>query len=99
MLFLSIMSGTPLDGQFIGVRVDDVAIAHVRALTRSGSTVKGIQLYLVLYKRHSWREVFNFVKGRYPNLPIKLDLKNLTDYTVDTTKTEHELGMEFRQIE
>jgi hypothetical protein len=36
LLFLSLTSGAPLDGQFIGDHVDDVAIAHVRALTRSG---------------------------------------------------------------
>jgi len=99
LLFLSLMSGTLLDGQFIGVHVDDVAIAHVRALTRSGSTINGVQSYLVSCKKHSWQKVFDFVKLRYPNVPIKLNPVDSTDYMVDTTRAERELGIEFRQME
>lgn len=99
LLFHWLTSGAPLDGQFIGVHVDDVAIAHVRALTRSGSTVKGVQPYLLSCERHSWREVYDFVKTRYPNVPVKLDPVDSINYMVDTTRAERELGMEFRQME
>jgi hypothetical protein len=56
LLFLSLSSGAPLDGKFIGVHVDDVAIAHVRVLTRSGSTAEGYSRTLFLVKNTHGRE-------------------------------------------
>jgi hypothetical protein len=84
LLFLLLMSGTLLDGKFIGVHVDDVAIAHIRALASCGSTAKSLQSYLVSCKRNPCREVNNFVKTLYPNVPIELDPVDSTKYTVDS---------------
>lgn len=99
MLFQTLMSETPLGKQFLGVHVSDVASAHVSALTKSGTSIKGVQPYLVSSKARPWREVHDFVKSHYPGLAIKLPRLDTLSYKVDTTRAQRELGIEFRGME
>ncbi|KAE8384531.1 flavonol reductase [Aspergillus alliaceus] len=99
MLFQTLMSETPFGKQFLGVHVSDVASAHVRALTKSGTSIKGVQPYLVSSKARPWREVHDFVKSQYPGLAIKLPQLDTLSYKVDTTRAQRELGIEFRGME
>ncbi|CAI7651846.1 unnamed protein product [Penicillium manginii] len=66
MLFQTLMSRTPFGKRFLGVHVSDVASAHVSALTRSRSSIKGVQPCLVSSKVRLRHEVHDFVKSRYP---------------------------------
>ena len=99
LLFQTLMSETPFGKQFLGVHVSDVASAHVSALTRSCTSIKGVQPYLVSSKARPWHEVHDFVKSRYPGLAIKLPPLDTLSYDVDTTRAHRELGIEFRGME
>ncbi|KAF9887163.1 hypothetical protein FE257_010417 [Aspergillus nanangensis] len=96
MLFRSLISEKPLVGQFLGVHVDDVATAHVRALNTS---ITGFRSFLLSATRRSWVEVETFVRRQYPQLPIKLKAEDWEDYTVDASKAEKELGLCFKSME
>ncbi|KAL6237276.1 hypothetical protein BDW75DRAFT_204691 [Aspergillus navahoensis] len=99
LLFKSLVSETPLMDRFDGVHVDDVAAAHVKALTTKGSTINGVQPYLLAAEQRSWREVYAFLTTRYPSLPLKLKPMDSPGYTVDTTRAQRELGIVFRPME
>ena len=99
MLFQTLMSETPYGKQFLGVHVSDVASAHVSALTKSGTSIKGVQPYLVSSEARPWREVHDFVKSKYPSLAIKLPQLDAFSYKVDITRAQRELGIEFRGME
>ncbi|KAJ0418746.1 hypothetical protein BJY00DRAFT_314660 [Aspergillus carlsbadensis] len=99
LLFQALMTETNAFGHFIGVHVDDVAIAHVRALTVKKNEGEGVQAYLLAGKKRSWREVYDFVRAEFPSLPIKLEPVDRANYDVDTAKAERELGIRFRGME
>ncbi|KUM55842.1 hypothetical protein ACN42_g11396 [Penicillium freii] len=99
LLFQTLMSETPFGKQFFGVHVSDVASAHVSALARSCTSIKGVQPYLISSKARTWREVHDYVRSRYPGLAIKLPPLDTLGYDVDTTRAHRELGIEFRGME
>ncbi|KAL2866121.1 flavonol reductase [Aspergillus lucknowensis] len=99
LLFQTITTDTPFLGQFLGVHVDDVAVAHVNALTRSGTRIKGVRPYLLSSKSRSWREVRDFAQSQYPKLSIPLPPLDTLEYEVDTSRAQRELGIEFREME
>ena len=80
----------------MGVHVEDVAQAHVKALDDS---IHGFQSYLLASPRRSWSEVKAFVQKQYPSLPIKFDANDWANYTVDTTRAKADLGIEFKGME
>jgi nucleoside-diphosphate-sugar epimerase len=98
-LFQSLFAETPSFGQFLGVHVDDVAEAHVKALDEG---VKGFRSYLLSAKRRSWADVRDFVRERYPGVEFGLkgvDSVDSVDYTVDAGRAERELGLRFKGLE
>lgn len=96
MLYQSLMSETPYLGQFLGVHIDDVAEAHVKALDES---VTGFRPYLLSSPRRSWVDVDRFIRAQYPGVEFQLKPVDRTDYTVDVRKAESELGMRFKPME
>lgn len=96
MLFQALFSEKPFAGQYMGVHVEDVAQAHVKALDDS---INGFQSYLLASPRRSWSEVKAFVQKQYPSLPIKFDANDWANYTVDTTRAKADLGIDFKGME
>ena len=91
-------------GQFLGVHVDDVAEAHIRALAVSlddgdDGDSKGVRSYLLAAKRRSWGDVVRFVRGQYPGVEWALSPVDSTNYGVETSRAERELGIRFRGME
>jgi hypothetical protein len=58
-----------------------------------------VQAYLLSGKKRSWREVYDFVKEQFPSLPIKLEPVDRSNYEVDASKAESELGIQFKGME
>ncbi|KAJ5591260.1 NAD-dependent epimerase/dehydratase [Penicillium hetheringtonii] len=97
LLFQSLFSEKPSAGQYLGVHVEDVALAHIKALD---GNIRGLQSYLLASPRRSWSEVKAFVQSQYPSLPIKLDAADdRVTYTVDTTRAMSDLGIHFKGME
>ncbi|KAL3459548.1 hypothetical protein BJX64DRAFT_291214 [Aspergillus heterothallicus] len=99
MLFQALMTETNAFGHYLGVHVDDVAVAHVRALTVDTVTKGAVQAYLLSAPKRSWSEVYEFVKGEFPELPIQLEPVDRSDYAADAGKASRELGIEFKGME
>ncbi|KAL3468915.1 hypothetical protein BJX99DRAFT_96606 [Aspergillus californicus] len=97
MLFKSLVSDKPLFGHYGGVHVDDVAVAHVNALTRP--TGSGVEGYLLSSPRRSWQDVYDFLKREFPAFPIRFDTMDTADWSVDAGKAERELGIVFKGME
>lgn len=87
------MSDRPLAGQFLGVHVDDVAEAHLRALR---DNITGLRSYLLAAERGSWADVYRFVRERYPSAPFKLEPVDSVRYSVDASNAERDLGIRFK---
>ncbi|KAL3443422.1 hypothetical protein BJX65DRAFT_311923 [Aspergillus insuetus] len=98
LLFQALMTETNAFGHYSGVHIDDVAFAHVRALTVAKKE-DGVQSYLLASEKKSWREVYDFVREQFPSLPIKLEPVDRSDYEVDASKAERELGIQFKGME
>ncbi|KAL2802363.1 flavonol reductase [Aspergillus granulosus] len=98
MLFQALMTETNAFGHYLGVHVDDVAVAHVKALTVAVSS-SAVQSYLLASAKKSWKDVYEFVKKEFPTLPIKLEPVDRSNYEVDASKASRELGIEFRGME
>lgn len=104
MLWTSLVSETPAFGQFLGVHVDDVAAAHVRALeigplnADDGGT-NAVRSYLLAAERRPWADVDRFVREQYPDVEWALSPVESTNYGVDTTRAERELGITFKGME
>lgn len=86
----------PINGQFLGVHVDDVAAAHVKAL---GESTRGFQSFLLSAPRRSWEEVNAFVRHEYPSVAWRLIPEDWMNYAVDPSKAEKELGLRFKPME
>ncbi|KAL2852050.1 hypothetical protein BJY01DRAFT_100379 [Aspergillus pseudoustus] len=99
LLFQALMTETNTAAHFSGVHVDDVAVAHVRALTVGTVKKNAVQAYLLAAPKRSWKEVYDYVKREFPALPIKLVPVDQTSYEVDAGKARRELGIEFRGME
>ena len=99
LLFQALMTETNAFGHYLGVHVNDVAVAHVRALTAKKNERENVQAYLLSGKKRSWREVYDFVKEQFPSLPIKLEPVDRSNYEVDASKAERELGIQFKGME
>lgn len=95
-LYKSLMSETPILAQFLGVHIDDVAEAHVKALDES---ITGFRSYLLSAPRRSWVDVDRFIRAQYPDVDFKLKPVDQANYTVDVSKAESELGMRFKPME
>ncbi|BCS01753.1 uncharacterized protein AKAW2_60017A [Aspergillus luchuensis] len=96
-LVLTLLSSAkPINGQFLGVHVDDVAAAHVKAL---GDSTRGFQSFLLSAPRQSWKEVNEFVRQQYPSVAWKLIPEDWMNYAVDSSRAEKELGLKFKSME
>lgn len=71
----------------------------MRALTAKKNERENVQAYLLSGKKRSWREVYDFVKEQFPSLPIKLEPADRSNYEVDASKAERELGIQFKGME
>jgi len=89
MLFRSFVSEEPLFAPYRGVHVDDVADAHIRALTLADAPVSS---FLLSGTDRTWEEVLNFVKGKYPDAGFKTKPKSGDLLVVKTARAEAELG-------
>lgn len=96
VLWKAIMTGDLSDAS-IGVHVQDVAEAHVKALDPK---VPDGAKYLLAGKKSDWKGVAQIVHRDYPNLGAKISVEaegGLLPF--DTTKAEKELGMNWRSWE
>lgn len=82
------MSDRPLAGQFLGVHVDDVAEAHLRALR---DNITGLRSYLLAAERGSWADVYRFMRERHP-----VGAGGFGRYSVDASNAERDLGIRFK---
>ncbi|GIC84216.1 uncharacterized protein Aud_000030 [Aspergillus udagawae] len=96
LLFSTLMSEHPKGGQFLGVHIEDVAKAHIRALDYAASGVSG---FLLSAKRRSWSEVCKLVSEEFPTMKLKLQPRDWEHYSVDTSQAEKCLGLSFRPME
>jgi nucleoside-diphosphate-sugar epimerase len=80
-----------------GVHIEDVAEAHVKAL--SPNIPNGAK-YLLAGKRTTWKEVAQIVHRDYPNVGAKISVETeVGSFPLDTSKAEQELGMKWRSWE
>jgi nucleoside-diphosphate-sugar epimerase len=97
MLFNSFLSDEPLFAPYRGVHVDDVAEAHIRALSLPSAPVSS---FLLSAKARSWEEVLEFVNDKYPEEKLKTKPKEGDLLIVKTEKAEKELGFkEWKEME
>ncbi|KAA8643947.1 hypothetical protein EYZ11_006363 [Aspergillus tanneri] len=96
LLFKTLVSETPLMEQFLGVHIDDVAGAHVRALNDG---IKGFESYLLAAERRSLVELHAFVRSKYPQLEVKWEPTDSVNFSVDAAKAKKALGMSFKGME
>jgi nucleoside-diphosphate-sugar epimerase len=103
MLWQSLNSEKPTMSQFLGVHIDDVAEAHLKALEvpnhGDDSDIKGVRSYLLAAQRRPWADAVQFVKAQYPDVQWPLPSVDATNYTVDTTRAGKELGITFKGME
>lgn len=90
MLFGSLYSEEPMFAPWRGVHVDDVAEAHIRALSLADSPVSSF--LLSSGKDRSWEEVLEFANKKYPTAGFKTKAKSGDGWFVDTTRAKSELG-------
>ncbi|KAE8356400.1 hypothetical protein BDV28DRAFT_165045 [Aspergillus coremiiformis] len=96
MLLESLFSDTPTQPQFLGVHINDVADAHVKVLDEK---VKGFRSYLLASEARPWKEVLDFVEGRYPRVEFMLKGSETIVYRADAGRARRELGIEFKGME
>jgi nucleoside-diphosphate-sugar epimerase len=89
MLYTSLVSASPLFAPYRGVHIDDVASAHIRALSLPDAPVSS---YLLSAKARTWEEVMDFVKQKFPEEKFKMEPKGGDLLIVKTEKAEEELG-------
>lgn len=89
-LFQSLLSEEPSPAPFQGVHVDDVAEAHIRALSLAD---KPVASYLLSARQRSWDEVSEFAQRKYPQASFKTKPKSAPGWDVQTGRAERELGM------
>lgn len=89
MLFASLLSEDPMFAPYRGVHIDDVAVAHIRALDLPSTPVSS---FLLSAKARSWKEVMEFVEQKYPEQKFKTEPKEGELLVVETKRAEAELG-------
>jgi nucleoside-diphosphate-sugar epimerase len=96
LLWKTIMTGTPA-GSVTNVHVQDVAEAHVKALSPE---IVGGSKYLISGKRATWGDVAQIVQKHYPHIGagISADIEG-TSWPTDTTRAEKDLNMKWRSLE
>lgn len=95
MLWGSIMADQPVST--IGyVNVDDVALAHVRAIER----VEKSDCYLLSGPDYRWKDVLEILDSEYGSkVPFKRnDASAVTPFDTDTEKARRELGVEWKGL-
>ncbi|KAK1144062.1 putative PKS/NRPS-like protein biosynthetic cluster [Aspergillus melleus] len=96
MFFGTIMSGTPL-GNITVVHIQDVAEAHVKALSDS---VPDGSRFLLAGEKAAWKDVAKVVEREYPGCGAKIrESIPGESWNVDATKAERELGMKWRPLD
>lgn len=96
ILWRAIMKGVT-DSRATGVHVQDVADAHIRALSPE---ISDGSKYLLIGQKTSWREIAQIVHRDYPHIGAKIsvDLEEDT-LSVNTSKAEKELRIQWRSFE
>jgi nucleoside-diphosphate-sugar epimerase len=97
MLLNSLLARTPSTGQFLGVHVEDVVLAHIRVLE---ADIRGVQSYLLSAPRRSWQDVRSFVVEEFPAFEVGLE-DNVEDWEncgADTTRATRDLKIIFRPM-
>jgi nucleoside-diphosphate-sugar epimerase len=89
MLYNSFLSASPLFAPYRGVHIDDVAFAHIKALTIPDTPVSS---YLLSAKARKWEEVMEFVGQKFPEEKFKTEPKGGDLLIVKTERAEAELG-------
>ncbi|OQE25684.1 hypothetical protein PENFLA_c008G09063 [Penicillium flavigenum] len=91
-----IMNGSP-NGNLVGVHIQDVAEAHIKAL--DPKIVDGSK-YLLVGPKTTGAEIARIVHKHYPDsgASISEDVQGVS-FPVDTTKAETELGIQWRSFE
>ncbi|KAI4850369.1 NAD dependent epimerase/dehydratase family protein [Aureobasidium sp. EXF-8845] len=89
MLYNSLLSASPLFAPYRGVHVDDVASAHIKALTIPDAPVSS---YLLSAKARTWEEVMEFAHAKFPGEKFETQPKGGDLLIVKTEKAEAELG-------
>jgi len=89
MLFASLTASSPLFAPYRGVHIDDVAFAHIKALTLPETRISS---FLLSAKARRWEEVIEFVKGNYPEQDFRIEDKEGELLVVETKRAERELG-------
>jgi len=81
-----------------GVHVDDVAEAHIRALSLAD---KPVSSFLLAARDRSWKEVLEFANKKYPDAGFyKGEVKEGDRWIVETARAEKELGFgEWKEME
>lgn len=80
-----------------GVHIQDVAEAHIKALSPS---IPDGSKYLLVGKKTTWKEVAEILHRDYPNLGAKVTAEAGEGYMpFDASKAEQELGMNWRSWE
>jgi nucleoside-diphosphate-sugar epimerase len=92
MLFHSFLSEEPLFAPYRGVHIDDVAAAHIRALSLPNTTP--ISSFLLSAKARTWEEVIQFVQEKFPEQGFMTKPKSGDLLVVETEKAGRELGFE-----
>lgn len=96
LLWNIIMKGDP-SGNLVGVHIQDVAEAHIKAL--DPKIVDGSK-YLLVGPKTTGAEITRIVHKHYPDsgASISEDFQGVS-FPVDTTKAETELGIQWRSFE
>jgi len=88
-LFGGLYSDEPMFKHFQGVHVDDVAEAHIRALSLPDAPVSS---YLLAAKDRTWGEVLEFANKKYAQAGFKTEAKPGDHWIIETARAEAELG-------
>ena len=97
-LFGGLYSDDPMFKHLQGVHVDDVAEAHIRALSLAD---KPVSSFLLAARDRSWKEVLEFANKKYPDAGFyKGEVKEGDRWIVETARAEKELGFgEWKEME
>jgi nucleoside-diphosphate-sugar epimerase len=91
MLYNSFLSASPLFAPYRGVHIDDVASAHIKALTIPDAPISS---FLLSAKARKWEEVLEFANSKFPEEKFKTEPKGGDLLIVKTERAEKELGFE-----
>ena len=97
-LFGGLYSEEPMFKHFTGVHVDDVAEAHIRALSLADRPVSS---FLLAAKDRTWGEVLEFANKKYPEAGFhRKEVQKGDRWIVETALAEKELGIkEWKEME